>query len=204
MVLPDRALKVVVQDWDDAATENVNPASVDLTLGEEAVIVDWPWWQRVLYALTFGRLGRGRVRRLKLPPEGLTLRPGQMALLHSREYVRVPEWAAGILLLKSSRGREGYDHAFAGWFDPGFEGQAVFEVYSPARPLRLIPGQRFAQLVLLYMAAPPERPYRGNYQGQRGAVGSVWEMGQNEGGGHDKGRTEIPGEGPGSDKEEAS
>lgn len=167
MVVPDRELLKIVEEyeWEGVDPANINPASIDLRIGPEVVVVDSPWW-------AFGRV---RKRKITMGPKGLVIRPGQMALLHSLEYVRIPEWAAGLLLLKSSRGREGFDHAFSGWFDPGFEGQAVFEVYSPTRSLRVYPGQRFAQLVLLYMAAPPESPYRGNYQGQRGAVGSVWE-----------------------------
>lgn len=150
--------------WDgsplDAAL--VNPASVDLRLGPHVAVTRRVW-------------GRKVVKHHDLREGPLTIRPGEMALVHSMEYVVVPPWAGAFLTLKSSRGREGWDHAFAGWFDPGFEGTAVFEVYAHAFPLTLELGKPFAQLIFLLTDSLPETDYSqtGRYQGQVGPQGPL-------------------------------
>lgn len=161
MVQNDTYLKQL--DYPDA---QVNPASVDLTLGEHAVIFDWPWHYRLLWRLTRQERWRKRKRTVNIA-NGYHLVPGQMALLHSNEWVSIPDNMSALLTLKSSRGREGLDHAMAGWFDPGFEGEAVFEVYAHAHPVPIRQGLKFAQLIYL-QTEPPNQPYRGNYQHQTG------------------------------------
>jgi len=151
---------------------NINPVSVDLTLGSEAQVHDWPWHYRLLWWLTRAPKWQKRIRTLSITT-GMWLKPGQMALLHSAEHVSVPTDVAAFLTLKSSRGREGIDHALAGWFDAGFEGDAVFEVYAHAFPVRIMEGMKFAQLIYLD-AETPQKPYNGHYQFQKGAVGS-WQ-----------------------------
>lgn len=153
-------------------TKNINPVSIDLTLGTEAQLSDWPWWYQLLWYITKKDKWRKRVRNISTV-QGFWLRPGQMVLLHSAEHVSVPTNVAALLTLKSSRGREGFDHALAGWFDAGFEGDAVFEVYAHAFPVWVHAGMKFAQLI--YMdAEPPQKPYDGHYQHQKGAVPS-WQ-----------------------------
>jgi len=153
--------------------EQVNPASVDLTLGSKAVIHDWPWYYRLLWYLTKNERWRKRKRQIDIS-QGYFLKPGEMALLHSREWVRIPTGMSALLTLKSSRGREGLDHALAGWFDPGFEGEAVFEVYAHAHPVRLQEGLRFAQLIYLETLTPAAS-YNGHYMHQTGPQGSWTE-----------------------------
>jgi dCTP deaminase len=179
MVLSDKSLKDILSRFRLSEGAKINPASVDLTLGEKAVVFDWPWYYRALWLATqllFGDEAAKRWskrERLVDISNGYWLLPGQMALLHSREYVVIPEDTAALLTLKSSRGREGFDHALAGWFDPGFEGQAVFEVYAH-HPVRLTAGMRFAQLIY-FKAEVPEQPYGqadSHYQGQLGPTKS--------------------------------
>lgn len=179
MVLSDKSLKLILEHFDQSEGAKVNPASVDLTLGEKAIVFDWPWTYRLMWRLA--KLFRNeqamhrwsKRERLVDISNGYWLLPGQMALLHSREYVVIPENTAALLTLKSSRGREGFDHALAGWFDPGFEGQAVFEVYAH-HPVKLVAGMRFAQLIY-FKAEVPEQPYGqadSHYQGQLGPTKS--------------------------------
>ena len=182
------------------AGSDVQPASLDLRLGKDAIVFDWPWRYRLgwtllgwlerlvqflrvdLHPLTrdrdrglYGLLVRVRDARVRLSKrkrhveltDGYWLKPGEMALLSSSYPVHIPEDSVAFLTLKSSRGREGIDHALAGFFDNGFHGDAVFEVYAHAHPVRIYEGMPFAQLV--FMASElPDRPYDGHYQGQRG------------------------------------
>lgn len=125
--------------------ENVNPASIDLTLGESYIDLE-----------TGEELGGSFV-----------LEPGQAILATTVEYIKLPPRYAASVYLKSSLARNGLDHALAGWVDPGFEGNLTLELHSH-RPIKLSPGERIIQLVLLIMYKEPESPYIGRYQGQRG------------------------------------
>jgi len=173
MVLADKTLRDILASFKQSESAKVNPASIDLTLGRYALVMDWPWHYRLLWFLTRSKRWSKRERLIDIS-NGYWLRPGQMVLLHSQEYVVIPDDTAALLTLKSSRGREGFDHALAGWFDPGFQGEAVFEVYCH-HPVYLQAGMRFAQLIF-FKAEPPEVPYgqgESHYQGQTGPTKSV-------------------------------
>ena len=136
----------MVEPYDPAC---VNPASIDLTLSDEFGLL----------------LDDGQVEFFT--SDHIYVEPGQAILASSIEYIRMPEIAAGTVYLKSSRAREGLDHALAGWVDPGFEGTLTLEIHSH-RSLRLAAGQRVIQLVLSQMLEQPEQLYQGRYQGQTG------------------------------------
>jgi len=123
----------------------INPASIDLKLGNEFV------------DLEMDREFRSNI---------ITLSPGGAILATTVEYIMMPVNWAGVLYLKSSLARKGLDHALAGFVDPGFEGQLTMELHSH-RPIMLRPGQRIVQLVL-YECHEPAHPYDGRYQGQKG------------------------------------
>lgn len=100
-----------------------------------------------------------------------TLKPGQFVLCHSLEYTKIPITAAATLYSKSSTGRLGLEHLHAGWGDPGFEGQWVFELKNMALwDIDLVACEAYMQLVINEMIAPPIRDYSqtGRYQGQTG------------------------------------
>jgi len=52
--------------------------------------------------------------------------------------------------------------------DAGFKGQIVIEVVGSAFPVKLYAGDRFLHLVLVRLSSPAQKPYSGNYQGQKG------------------------------------
>lgn len=151
MILPD----FLISDWGRKGgikpfdPTNVNPASVDLTLGKS--YIDLANGKEY----TFSEIGK------------LFLKPGQAVLATTAEYIKLPPNLAASVYLKSSLARQGLDHALAGWVDPGFEGQLTLELHSH-RPVELAPGQRIVQLVLYSMQAEPQVAYNGRYQGQQG------------------------------------
>jgi dCTP deaminase len=101
----------------------------------------------------------------------LTIEPGRLFLLDTLEYVIMPQDAAGMLMLKSSIGRQGLEHLHAGWFDPGFHGTATLEIVNTAPwSVRLEKGQRIVQLSLMAMSGRPDKSYAetGRYNGQSG------------------------------------
>lgn len=129
------------------APEQVNPASVDLTLGD-----------RVIFLATGNEYNVGL---------DLFLAPGHPVVVTTAETVNFPATLAGELVLKSSMGRQGIDMCKAGWIDPGFSGTLSVTLYSHV-PARLELGQRFIQIKFYRMDRVPESIYRGRYQNQAG------------------------------------
>jgi dCTP deaminase len=149
MILPD----FKITQWAELGgvepfiPEHVNPASLDLTLGQSYIDLE-----------------TGYEYQLTGP---LVLSPGEAILATTAEYIRLPATYAAAVYLKSSLARKGLDHALAGWVDPGFEGDLTLELHSH-RAIELFPTQRIVQLVLYVMQMSPRQSYRGRYQGQRG------------------------------------
>ena len=99
--------------------------------------------------------------------EGILIPPGRRVLLHTLEYIRLPEYVAGLVNLRSTWARTGI-YIPATVVDAGFEGQLTIEVVGSEFPVKLYPGDRFLHLVLVKLESPTPQPYRGGYQGQRG------------------------------------
>ncbi len=93
--------------------------------------------------------------------------PREHVLLHTLEYVRLPSDLAGLVNLRSTWARTGI-YIPATVVDAGFEGQLTIEVVGSAFPVKLYPGDRFLHLVLVKLQTPANKPYRGDYKGQRG------------------------------------
>ena len=74
---------------------------------------------------------------------------------------------------RSSLGRLGLFIQNAGWVDPGFCGEITLELFNANRcAIELQAGRRVGQLVFARMDQAAGHPYRGKYQGQKGATGS--------------------------------
>jgi len=96
-----------------------------------------------------------------------TTRPWGRYLMHTLEYIGLPPELAGFVELRSTFARLGFMIPPT-IVDGGFEGQLTIEVQAPPFPVKLRPGTRFLHLILSKVSTPIERPYRGEYQGQRG------------------------------------
>lgn len=141
--------------------EHINPASLDLTLGNqllveslngEAGFVDWPFFANAT------------------PDDPYLIKPGQFVLAATAETITMPESLAGQVQLKSSLARQGLEHLMAGWIDPGFAGTITLELHCSCQlnSVGVWPGQRVAQIILQTMAAAPAVSYAktGRYNGQ--------------------------------------
>lgn len=134
----------------------VNPASIDLRLGDEYRVPEGETWSEPQ----------------TIPRSGLHLLPGSFILCHTLETVKIPNNLVGKLFLKSSAGRRGLEHLHAGYIDPGFEGQLTLELINHWPGTRvLMPGERLLQLTL-EECQPCSTPYgeKGRYQHQTGAT----------------------------------
>lgn len=132
----------------------VNPASIDLRLGSGYRRPSTNDWSTLQF----------------MPKAGIRIYNGNFLLLHTWEYIEIPENTVGMLFLKSSVGRKGIEHLHACYFDPGFKGEATLEITCCWPHGRILaPGDRICQLVLAD-AYDVEKPYGkvGHYQGQTG------------------------------------
>lgn len=136
--------------------ELINPASIDVTLGPDILVEN----------------DHGNFTPISIKDNDFFMPPGAFVLAATAEWVRVPNNLEAIFQLKSSRGREGYEHALAGYIDPGFHGRVTLELSNLRRfkelPLRA--GMRIGQLRFAKVDAIPMRPYNltGRYQGDEG------------------------------------
>ena len=132
--------------------EMVNPASLDVTLGP-IIKVETP----------------DGFKALDISRDPYLMGPGEFVLAHTAERVRIPGNLECTFQLKSSRGREGYEHALAGYIDPGFHGRITLELSNIRRfkdlPLRA--GMRIGQLRFMKLDQIPMRTYAvtGRYHG---------------------------------------
>lgn len=179
MIYADRELKM----WAGSSgvepffDEYINPASVDLRLGHKIRVPD-PVWQYLTPEAIRCLIENGAIDHIPKWSEERKfdeywLMPNEFILTHSIEVTSLTLDQVGILFAKSSWGRKGLEHLHAGYGDPGFSGQWVWELKNMAPwPLKLIPGERIMQLVLVTLVGQPEKGYGevGRYQDQRGAV----------------------------------
>lgn len=161
MVLRDLDILQMMTEgvFDKASLSNINPASLDLSLGEEIRDVD-------------GRL----IDKLSKDDEFI-IKPNQFVLAHTLEKINMPVNLLGIVKGKSSLARKGLIVEFAGFIDPGFTGQITLELKNVSdKPVTLKKYMRICQLCFLKMTDMPRYPYGSDndshYQHQMGAVAS--------------------------------
>lgn len=146
-------LKTLLPDQRDPSL--VNPASIDLRIGVT-----------VLFEVGGGRWKRDDLGRFSehMP---FVVSPGMLVLASTLERVSIPKQYCGSVHLKSTRAREGFDHAIAGFVDPGWDGILTLEIKNVTQyqTLGIYPGMPFVQLVLFKLSSPVRQGYRGRYQG---------------------------------------
>ena len=100
--------------------------------------------------------------------EYIEIPPHTFALVHTWEYIKMPDDMVGLCNLRSSVARWGI-LAPPTVVDVGFEGELVIEVFN-TNPftIKLKPLTRFLHLILLKATKREWESYRGTYQGQRG------------------------------------
>lgn len=184
----------------------INPASIDLTLGDEVGIYRWtysqleiagekePWVEdgsRIIpmtkephrQEIWDSRKPR-EIDKFKISDKGWVLYPGIGYLLHTKERVTTNHFVP-VLDGKSSIGRAFIlVHYTAGYGDPGFDGQYTLEV-SAQIPIRIYAGMRFCQMRFHTLVGEPLLYHeKGHYKGDsaKGAVAShIYDQFDNSG-----------------------
>ena len=169
MILSDRTVQKMLDNQslriEPITAGQIQPASVDIRLGNTfSVVDDTPSGiikldSEIKYKMIFA--------------DTYMILPGQFVLATTMEYFELPDYLTAFVEGRSSLGRMGLFIQNAGWVDPGFKGEITLELYNANRcAIELKAGRRVGQLVFAEMDSPALNPYRGKYQGQKGATGS--------------------------------
>jgi len=176
MVLSDRDIidridngSLVIEPYDES---NVEPASVDLRLGDD--------FKRAL-PVSSTDLDTDDYTGDEIQwheTEGsVEICPGDFVLATTHESVKIPTDLVAEVTGRSSLGRLGVSiHQTAGFIDPGFEGEITLELsnHGPV-PLTFHAEQRICQIVFTELSSEAVNPYGhsgSQYQNQTGATES--------------------------------
>lgn len=169
MILSDKTIKRMLDEKtliiEPCAAEQIQPASVDIRLGSTfSVVEDTPSGIITL---------NNEIKYRTITADTYLIMPGQFVLATTMEYFELPDDLTAFVEGRSSLGRMGLFIQNAGWVDPGFKGEITLELFNANRcAIELRSGRRVGQLVFAQMDEAALNPYRGKYQGQRGATGS--------------------------------
>lgn len=169
MILSDKTLMKMIKEQtlvvEPLKIEQIQPASVDIRIGNTYSVVE---------DSSSGIIDlNGEIVYKQITAEKYILLPGQFVLATTMEYFELPDNLTAFVEGRSSLGRMGLFIQNAGWVDPGFKGEITLELFNANRcAIELRAGRRVGQLVFAQLDDTALNPYRGKYQGQRGATGS--------------------------------
>ena len=169
MILSDKTIEKLLAAGDLTISplepSQIQPASVDIRLGDTYSVVEDS-------ASGIIKLS-SEIAYKTIQADTYLLMPGQFVLATTMEYFTLPDNMTAFVEGRSSIGRLGLFIQNAGWVDPGFEGEITLELYNASRhAIELERGRRVGQLVFAQLDENAQNPYRGKYQGQKGATGS--------------------------------
>ncbi|MBM7541953.1 dCTP deaminase [Amphibacillus cookii] len=147
--------------------QSIQPASVDLCLGDHFLIVD-----EMSTPVLSSRKSANYHEMYISEGEVMTIPPKTFMLATTLEQIRLPNELTAFVEGRSSIGRLGVFIQNAGWIDPGFAGQITLELFNANRvPVQLIVGMRVCQLVIAEVDQTTGG-YDGKYLFQKGATSS--------------------------------
>jgi len=175
MVLSDKDIVEFLErgalSIDPLDRENIEPASVDLHLGEEFKVT-----HRVKSDEIVLSNGAGSIDWLEQSGSVKVVRDS-FVLATTKETVHLPDDIVGRVTGRSSLGRLGLSvHQTAGYIDPGFNGQITLEISNHGpNPVVIQEGDRICQISFSKLSSPALSPYGcagSHYQEQEGATSS--------------------------------
>ncbi len=169
MILSDKTILKMLDEKslviNPVTKEQIQPASVDIRLGNTFSVVD----DTPSNIITLD----SQISYKTITTDTYLIMPGEFVLATTMEYFELPDNLTAFVEGRSSLGRMGLFIQNAGWVDPGFKGEITLELYNANRcAIELKAGRRVGQLVFAEMDALAINPYNGKYQGQMGATGS--------------------------------
>lgn len=169
MILSDKTILKMLEEKTLSISplekEQIQPASVDVRLGDTFSIVEDSCTGIINL--------ENEIKYKTIKSDTYILLPNQFVLATTKEFIDLPNNLTAFVEGRSSLGRMGLFIQNAGWVDPGFKGEITLELYNANRcAIELKAGRRIGQLVFAQMDDTALNPYRGKYQGQKGATGS--------------------------------
>lgn len=154
--------------------EQINAASIDLTLGDFVLLEDWPLHPKLPIRLR----EREKLSMAKMPTRaGFILDPGDFILTHTQQVFNLPGHISAEYKLKSSMARVGLNHCLAGWADAGWNGSVLtLELMNVTRhhKIEIKEGDAIGQMIFYrHTPVPADRSYaaRGSYNNDKTAEG---------------------------------
>ena len=154
MLVPDHEIRRLCQQHSLVAPyieANLNPASIDVTIGGLIMV-------EVEHTAELQSLDINHHTQ----DNPYWVAPGEFFLAATQETFNLPDYIGAQFVLKSSRAREGWDHAEAGWCDPGWHGSKLtMEIQNSRRyhSLPIWPGLRMGQMKFILVSGTVERSY---------------------------------------------
>ena len=132
--IQDRIGSDIVIDPFDAS--KLNPNSYNLSLHNELIVYE---------EVVLDMRQANRIRRMKIPEDGLVLSPNQLYLGRTAEFTETHRLVP-MIEGRSSIGRLGlFVHVTAGFGDVGFKGYWTLEIFA-VQPVRIYPGVSICQI----------------------------------------------------------
>lgn len=177
MILSGQTIKQRIQDSElhliPFQELSIQPASVDLRLGKEFLVVDD-------FSTPYLSMNKpANYQEIEIADtETITIPPQTFMLGTTLEQIGLPDYLTAFVEGRSSIGRLGVFIQNAGWIDPGFSGQITLELFNANRvPVQLQAGMRVCQLVIAEVDQETEG-YSGKYLFQKGTTPSRVYMDQ--------------------------
>ena len=185
LVAFEQLVKLVEKGVVTAHFDDINSASIDLTLGDEIMVERWHDPQD-MPIIDISKKETLDMRKVTIPEEGYILKPGEFILATTVNVFNLPDGTgidlgdgvaySGEYKLKSSMARVGLEHLNAGWADAGWHGSNLtleLKNLTQYHGLKLRAGMKIGQFVMFsHEAIPKDRSYasRGRYNGQDGVT----------------------------------
>lgn len=136
--------------------DQLNPGSYDVLLGDTILVEekeDKPYYETD---------EQKRWISYNIAQKPYFMHPNEFILAHTAEFIKIPDYLEAIFCLKSSRGREGWNHALAAYIDSGFHGRVTLELknYNRYQILKVEAGMRIGQLRFTTMDDFPDKTYQ--------------------------------------------
>tara|TARA_R110000822_G_scaffold84867_2_gene199011 strand:+ start:4442 stop:5002 length:561 start_codon:yes stop_codon:yes gene_type:complete len=166
--------ELVSTDVIDAPIENINGASIDITLGSTILI------ERTLEEVSHQRRAIDLKAKQSIDMYEHTiafrsmykLEPSEFILATTQETFNLPNFIAAEFKLKSSLARNGLQHMLAGWCDPGWNNSKLtleLKNVTNYHHLLLTPGMKIGQMVFFKCDPVPDQfsyKNKGQYNNQ--------------------------------------
>ena len=162
--------------------ENLNPNSYNLTLHHELMVYE---------EVVLDSRKPNRVRRLRIPDDGMVLSPNQLYLARTREYTETHD-CVPMIEARSSVSRLGLFVSLTGGFgDVGFCGHWTLELCA-VQPVRIYPHIPVCQILYHEISGPIRKYSSDKYQHNSDIQPSLLHRELNPDGEEDEPQMELP------------